>query len=80
MLTCQNQHTICTPLKQPSLLVQKERQRNESWLNFTLSLLSTSTIEEVDNEDMISLGSDVGIMMEDIWDLVNEQLGLDMMD
>jgi len=29
---------------------------------------------------MISLGSDIGMSMEDIWDLVNEQLGLDMMD
>jgi len=58
----------------------KKRQKNESWSNFTPSLPSTSTIEEVDNKDMISLGSNVRMTMEDIWDSVNEQLGLDMMD
>ena len=42
----------------------KKRQKNVSWSNFTLSPLPTSTIEEVDNEDMISLGSDIGMMME----------------
>jgi len=42
----------------------KKRQKNKSWSNFTPSPPSTSTIEEVDNEDMISLGSDIGMMME----------------
>jgi len=51
-----------------------------SWSNFTPSLPPTSTIEEVDNEDTISLGSNVRMTMEDIWDSVNEHLGLDMMD
>jgi len=51
-----------------------------SWSNFTLSLLPTSTIEEVNNEDMISLGSNISMKMEDIWDLVDDHLGLDMMD
>jgi len=58
----------------------KKRQKNISWSNFTLSPPSTSIIEEVDNEDTISLGSNVSMTMEDIWDLVNEQLGPDMMD
>jgi len=58
----------------------KKRQKNISWSNFTPSPPSTSIIEEVDNEDMVSLGSDVGMMMEDVWDLVDEQLILDMMD
>jgi len=58
----------------------KKRQKTVSWSNFTLSLPPSSTIEEVDNEDMISLGSDIGIMMEDIWDSVDNHLGLDMMD
>jgi len=58
----------------------KKRQKTISWSNFTPSPLPTSTIEEVDNEDMISLESDVGMMMEDIWDSVDEHLGLDMMD
>ena len=58
----------------------KKRQKNISWLNFTLSPPPTSIIEEVDNEDMISLGSDVQMMEGDIWDLVNEHLGPDMMD
>jgi len=58
----------------------KKRQKTVSWSNFTPSPPPTSTIEEVDNEDMISLGSDIGMMMEDIWDSVDEQLGPDMMD
>jgi len=58
----------------------KKRQKNISWLDFTPSLPSTSTIEEVDNEDTISLGSNVGMTMEDIWDLVNNHLSPDMMD
>jgi len=58
----------------------KKRQKNVSWSNFTPSPLPTSTIEEVDNEDMISLGSDIRMSMEDIWDLVNEHLSPDMMD
>jgi len=58
----------------------KKWQKTVSWSNFTPSPLPTSTIEEVDNEDTISLRSDVGMMMEDIWDLVDEHLGLDMMD
>jgi len=58
----------------------KKRQKTVSWSNFTPSPPPTSTIEEVDNEDTISLGSDVGMMMEDIWDSVDEHLGLDMMD
>jgi len=58
----------------------KKRQKTVSWSNFTPSLPPTSTIEEVDNKDTISLGSDIGMMMEDIWDSVNEHLGLDMMD
>jgi len=58
----------------------KKRQKTTSWSNFTLSPPLTSTIEEVNNEDMISLGSDVGMTMEDIWDSVNEHLGPDMMD
>jgi len=58
----------------------KKRQKTVSWSNFTPSPLPTSTIEEVDNEDMISLGSDIRMTMEDIWDLVDDHLGLDMMD
>jgi len=58
----------------------KKRQKNVSWSNFTPSPPSTSTIEEVDNEDTIFLGSNIGMMMEDTWDSVNEHLGLDMMD
>ena len=58
----------------------KKRQKTVSWSDFTPSLPSTSTIEEVDNEDMISLGSNIRMMMEDIWDLVNKHLGPDMMD
>ena len=58
----------------------KKRQKTVSWSNFTPSPLPTSTIEEVDNEDTISLGSNIGMTMEDIWDSVNEHLGLDMMD
>jgi len=57
-----------------------KRQKTTSWSNVTLSLPPTSTIEEVDNEDTISLGSGIGIMMEDIWDLVNKHLSPDMMD
>jgi len=58
----------------------KKRQKTVSWSNFTPSPLPTSTIEEVDNKDTISLGSNVRMMMEDIWDSVDEHLGLDMMD
>jgi len=58
----------------------KKRQKNISWSNFTPFPPSTSIIEEVDNKDMISLGSDTSMTMEDIWDSVNEQLSLDMMD
>jgi len=58
----------------------KKRQKTVSWSNFTPSPLPTSTIEEVDNEDMISLGSDIGMTIEDIWDSVDEHLSLDMMD
>jgi len=58
----------------------KKRQKTVSWSNFTPSPPPTSTIEEVDNEDTISLGSDVGMTMEDIWDSVDEHLGPDMMD
>jgi len=58
----------------------KKRQKTSSWSNFTPSLPPTSTIEEVNNKDTISLGSDIGMMMEDIWDLVDNHLGLDMMD
>ena len=58
----------------------KKRQKNVSWLNFTPSLPSTSTIEEVDYKDTISLGSNVRMTMDNIWDSVDEQLGLDMMD
>jgi len=58
----------------------KKRQKTASWSNFTPFPLPTSTIEEVDNEDMISLGSNVRMTMEDIWDLVNDHLGPDMMD
>jgi len=58
----------------------KKRQENISWLNFTLSLPPTSTIEEVDNKDTISLGSNVQMTDKYIWDLVNEHLSLDMMD
>ena len=57
----------------------RKRQKTISWSNFTPSPL-TSTIEEVDNEDMISLGSNVRMMMEDIWDLVDDHPGPDMMD
>ena len=58
----------------------KKRQKMVSWSNFTLSPPLTSTIEEVDNKDMISLGSNVRMTMEDIWDSVDEHLGPDMMD
>ena len=58
----------------------KKRQKNISWSNFIPSLPLTFMIEEVDNEDMISLGSDVKMTMEGIWDLVDKQLGPDMMD
>ena len=58
----------------------KKRQKTVSWSNFTPSPPSFSTIEEVDNKDTISLGSNIGMMMEDIWDPVDEQLSLDMMD
>jgi len=58
----------------------KERQKNKSLSNFTPSLPSTSTIEEVDNKDTISLGSNIRMMMEDIWDSVDKQLSPDMMD
>jgi len=58
----------------------KKRQKTVSWSNSTLSLPPTSTIEEVDNEDTISLRSDIGMTMEDIWDLVDKHLGPDMMD
>jgi len=58
----------------------KKRQKTVSWSNFTPSPPPTSTIEEVDNEDTISLGSDVGMTMEDIWDSVDKHLGPDMMD
>jgi len=58
----------------------KKRQKTTSWSNFTPSPLLTSTIEEVDNKDMISLGSDIRMTMEDIWDLVDNHLSLDMMD
>jgi len=58
----------------------KKRQKTVSWSNFTPSPPLTSTIEEVDNEDTISLGSDIRMMMEDIWDSVDEHLGPDMMD
>jgi len=44
----------------------KKRQKNDSWSNFTPSPPSTSTIKEVDNEDMISLGPNVRMTMEDI--------------
>jgi len=81
MLTCQNQHTTCTLEVAFTTHVEgKKRQKNISWSNFTLSLPSTSIIEEVDNKAMISLDSDVGMMMDDIWDSVNKQLGPDMMD
>jgi len=58
----------------------KKRQKNVSWLNFTLSPPPISTIEEVDNEDTMSLGSDIQMTDEHIWDSVNEHLGPDMMD
>jgi len=59
---------------------EKKRQKNVSWLNYTPSPPPTSTIEEVGNKDTISLGSDVQMTNEHIWDLVNEHLGLDIMD
>jgi len=58
----------------------KKRQKTVSWSNFTPSPPPTSTIEEVNNKDTISLGSDVGMTMEDIWDSVDDHLSLDMMD
>jgi len=58
----------------------EKRQKNVSWSNFTLSLPPSSTIEEVDNKDTISLGSNVGMTMEDIWDSVDKHLSPDMMD
>ena len=58
----------------------KKRQKNISWLNFTPSLPLTSTIKKVNNKDMISLGSDIGMTMKDIWDSVNDHLRPDMMD
>jgi len=74
-------HNLC-PLKVAftTCAEGKKRQKNNSWSNFTPSLPSTSVIEEVDNEDMISLGSDISMVMEDIWDSVDEQLSPDMMD
>jgi len=57
-----------------------KRQKTVSWSNFTPSPPPTSTIEEVDNEDTISLRSDIGMTMEDIWDSVDKHLSLDMMD
>jgi len=58
----------------------KKRQKTASWSNFTPSLLPTSTIEEVKSEDTISLGSDIRMTIEDIWDSVDDHLSLDMMD
>ena len=58
----------------------KKRQKTVSWSNFTPSPPPTSTIEEVDNEDMISLGSNVQMTEGDILDLVDEHLSPDMMD
>jgi len=74
-------HNLC-PLEVAftTCMEGKKRQKTTSWSNFTLSLPPTSTIEEVDNEDTISLGSDIGIIMEDIWDSVDDHLSLDMMD